>query len=68
MSQTDAEPPAHGGRPARILRTNSGAAYALPLFLPVYRRRDAFVPIEDWKDRYGVEGCIINAFFLSLSD
>lgn len=64
MAQPEVEGQGYDDRSLRRLRTNSAAAHTLPMFLPVYRRRDAFVPIETWKDRYGVEGCIVNAFFL----
>jgi len=64
MEFAEPESPAASPPPLRRLRTNRGAEYALPLFLPVYHRRLAFVPVETWEDRYGVEGCIINAFFL----
>ena len=48
----------------RRFRTSDGVEHALPLFLPVYHRRLAFVPVETWEERYGVEGCIVNAYFL----
>lgn len=64
MESPDTELSQADGRPARTLRTGDGAVYALPLFLPVYHRRLAFVPVETWEQRYGVEGCIVNAYFL----
>lgn len=63
-SQIGVEASAAGDHPARRLRTSNGAEYTLPLFLPVYHRRLAFVPVETWQERYGVEGCIVNAYFL----
>ena len=48
----------------RVLRTRAGTTYRLPLFLPVYQPKSAIVPIENWETHYGVEGCIVNAYFL----
>lgn len=36
----------------------------LPLFLPVFHRRTSLVPIDGWREQFGVEGCISNAYFL----
>jgi len=49
---------------SRALRTYDGRSFNLPLFLPVYQPQSAIIPIENWKTRFGVEGCIVNAFFL----
>lgn len=48
---------------SRVLRTRDGRDYRLPLFFPVYQPQSAIVPIENWP-QFGVEGCIVNAFFL----
>lgn len=48
----------------RVLCTRAGKTYRLPLFLPVYQPKSAIVPIENWEADYGVEGCIVNAYFL----
>ena len=48
----------------RVLRTRAGRTYQLPLFLPVYQPKSTVVPIENWEVNYGVEGCIVNAYFL----
>ncbi len=47
-----------------VLRTRDGRTHRLPLFLPVYQPKSTLVPVENWEARYGVEGCIVNAYFL----
>jgi 7-cyano-7-deazaguanine tRNA-ribosyltransferase len=49
---------------ARQLRTRGGRTARLPLFLPVYQPRLSALSSADWAERFGVEGCIVNAFLL----
>lgn len=48
----------------RRLITPNGTAYHLPLFLPVYQPRSNLIPIEDLKEKFAIEGMIVNGFFL----
>jgi len=48
----------------RVFRTRRGRACELPAFLPVYQPHKAPVPIRDWERECGVQGCIVNAYFL----
>ncbi len=48
----------------RTLKTRGGDSYELPLFLPVYQPKSPILPIDDWGGERGVEGCIVNAYFL----
>jgi len=48
----------------RSLNTRSGKQCRLPVFFPVYQPNNTSIPIAEWGPLYGVEGCIVNAFFL----
>lgn len=48
----------------RRLVTPKGTAYELPLFLPVYQPKSNLIPIEDLKEKFAIEGMIVNGFFL----
>lgn len=48
----------------RVLRTVQGRSFQLPLFLPVYQARNPIVPIAEWDCEPGLDGCIVNSFFL----
>ncbi len=51
-------------RPERLFETKEGGKYRLPLFLPVYDHRAPFIPAEELKRDFAVEGIIMNAFML----
>ncbi|MCP5105295.1 MAG: tRNA-guanine transglycosylase [bacterium] len=38
--------------------------YTLPIFLPVYQPKSNLIPIEDLKQKFSIEGMIVNGFFL----
>ncbi|MGE5341453.1 MAG: tRNA-guanine transglycosylase [Candidatus Omnitrophota bacterium] len=48
----------------RYLNTRNGKSYRLPLFLPVYQPRSNLVPIDALKNRFPIDGLIVNGFFL----
>lgn len=55
---------AEGPVSPREFVTNRGTRYRLPLFLPVYQRREEALPIADWEGEPEVEGLMVNAFLL----
>ena len=48
---------------ARCLRTASGNAVRLPVFLPVYQETFGSIAAEQWQ-AYEIEACILNAYFM----
>ena len=48
----------------RSLRTTSGAEYPLPLFMPVYQRNSALIPVHGEKSDCEIDACMVNAYFL----
>ena len=50
--------------PERLLKTRSGRVCDLPLFLPVYQPGSTAVPLRQWVECFGIEGCMVNAYFL----
>jgi len=48
----------------RHLITTKGTCHELPVFLPVYQPKSNLIPIEDLKEKFAIEGMIVNGFFL----
>ncbi len=48
----------------RQLTTRKGKTYTLPMFLPVYQPKSNLIPIDDFKNKFAIEGLILNGFFL----
>jgi 7-cyano-7-deazaguanine tRNA-ribosyltransferase len=42
----------------------NGITYRLPLFLPVYQPRSNLITIEDLKEKFSIDGMIVNGFLL----
>jgi len=49
--------------PAKILKTRR-LSVELPVFLPVYQPHKEVATLRDWQRDFGIQGCIVNAFFL----
>lgn len=62
--QTSREGAESGQRPVRTLCIRRGLRFELPLFLPVYQPHKAAGSVTTWRADFGVEGCIVNAYFL----
>jgi 7-cyano-7-deazaguanine tRNA-ribosyltransferase len=44
--------------------SRKGKTYFLPLFLPVYQPKSNLIPIDDLKNKFSIDGMIVNGFFL----
>lgn len=48
----------------KTLITKRKKSYRLPLFLPVYQPKSNLIPIHDLKNKFSIDGMIVNGFFL----
>ncbi len=48
----------------RQLTTKRKKNYTLPLFLPVYQPKSNLISIDDLKNKFSIDGMIVNGFFL----
>lgn len=48
----------------RQLTTKRRKSYTLPLFLPVYQPKSNLISIDDLKNKFSIDGMIVNGFFL----
>ena len=48
----------------RTLITKRKKNYKLPLFLPVYQPKSNLISIDDLKNKFSIDGMIVNGFFL----
>lgn len=55
LSQSTAHP--------KVLKTRR-LTIELPVFLPVYQPHREIAPLRDWQRDFGIQGCIVNAYFL----
>jgi 7-cyano-7-deazaguanine tRNA-ribosyltransferase len=49
---------------ARKLITRDDKPFDLPMFLPVYQPKSNLISIDDLKNKFSIEGMIVNGFFL----
>ncbi len=50
--------------PLKQLLTHRKQKYQLPMFLPVYQPKSNLITVEDLKNRFAIDGMIVNGFFL----
>lgn len=48
----------------RKLITRDNKSFSLPLFLPVYQPKSNLISIDDLKNKFSIDGMIVNGFFL----
>ena len=48
----------------RNLITKENKCFKLPMFLPVYQPKSNLISIEDLKNKFSIDGMIVNGFFL----